>query len=1563
MEVDIYSKSIVIDRTGLGISIWSQKRLGEVMMRHTFAPTSSEPITRKIVSSSVKKRLKAMARKTTNLNLNRPKNKKASLSMVEGLDVDQDDVSSVASNNSSLVPLKDAKRSSSSNLFEFGDGLEDEEVGLGYAVQDVPILDDSVGVNIAAAGGRSGVSSGLGFAPPPFGIIQNFSAESKCEYIVTSASIGDLVYTDSSFTWSFIPQQLRGHAYIRTPNDDKWRRSKVVVRFTVEQPVLVLLLVDMRVTKYFKWLHEDKYHRVVDQAIARRVQKGALQEIHFAIFGKYIPRKEEVILGGNWCKEVTTMYTAFVVPAEAFDALPRSKSATNAFDNRATNNYSMLDQVTFEERYDRLTSGRDWVRGGNGMCMLYAGDDVVAVGLKQGTAWSDDIRISMTSSSLKGSFEVVDWDTLRAYQLSYQMRYMPGLFTNTQQITITPRYCIVNLMDEELMVVQRGSREIVSYRPYVAEGWHKSDINLGTSVQLRSRGSLWSLGTIDINEIGNSVLHLPTNPSSAESGGIVLHIEVKVAEPTDFCSIVVIVWRASVESSSDISIRNDTNAHVTVMQADISEDLDLSLRESRLFEVCVAPGAWVPFGWADPDRDSNVLVTVGTTLLGPRKRIAKVSMLKAGELLRLPDNSGRSGPAGEVILSVLAENGGRVLRISRRTSEEYALQRAPISPQAAADGYAIHFFLTSLGVSLVVDKPIRREFLSLYVDGMEGRFKLNGNIKSYEFMVMDLQVDNYSETVIHSVLLYCVKEIKEKKPGGGEKSEGEEEDEEGESKDDSSDDQNDSEDTSYGDQVDESEIPVIQLTIVQEVPMGTSTPIFRYVAFRVLALSLEVDSATLQLLFTDLLNDLKYVSREQALALSSPTEWMDESNKLLASPEHHLKIVDVYRSKMSALTSKMYFEKLIIHPMKITFTFVQAPFPRKGSSNATLQSTAFNIFTSLAAVDRMQLKLKSFEVEDALESDASLKNHIINKTLQDLQSQLAQIAGSLAVLGSPMGFARKVGGGVKDFFYEPYQGAVHSPHEFVVGLGKGTSSFFTNFVAGAMNSTVAFAGTASKGIGYLSGDGEYVRKRAIKRQRSRANRGGIMDGIMDGGESIMSGFTSGMSGLVTRPFEEARKTGASGFLKGLGLGLLGALVKPVMGLTDGAASVAAGVSNQVGKERLYVNVRPARALERSEADATDLVLAPLNLKAAYAQEFVIKRSKKMSYDDAYLNYIIIVEAEAEAAEDPPLGQQQQQQQQPPPPPPQPQQQQHEAIILSEMYLYWRKAKSLWGRTWANISHCILQPDGESIGIVLYARAANNAFGAAVPEAVTIPCYSREKALSVYAALALNSHRMGNPSNVIPVVEVSHELWLTSQEFRDGIFSRRGGNVANLDNELDGYRFGTANFEPLQHFHGNEQEVLMRIERSLELGYRSWRQLDEKIWNLLWEWDCTHNGLQASRCSATIVINRSDSPIQITRIQMVHGRNVIIMGSTATGYELESRSIMPNGSALVFIWAFLPSPIEIGHLKANINTAAFSATVASTQRESYCEGKGGFTCGFVEKSVHEWWSKYVLVVSQ
>ena len=209
---------------------------------------------------------------------------------------------------------------------------------------------------------------------------------------------------------------------------------------------------------------------------------------------------------------------------------------------------------------------------------------------------------------------------------------------------------------------------------------------------------------------------------------------------------------------------------------------------------------------------------------------------------------------------------------------------------------------------------------------------------------------------------------------------------------------------------------------------------FRYIALRILPITLEIDSASVELIQDDLLNNLNVVSRDEALATFSPQKWIQELNFKLLSPEQRQQLVDVYRSQISAQGQKMFLENFVLHPMKIQLSFQKTRFPRDRETNITDFVAAF------AAVDRMEIKLSSFIVVNAMESASTLQARILSSLGQDIQGQIAQIAGSLSVLGSPAGFARNVGNGVQAFFYEPARGLVQGPQDFVLGIGKGTSS-------------------------------------------------------------------------------------------------------------------------------------------------------------------------------------------------------------------------------------------------------------------------------------------------------------------------------------------------------------------------------------------------------------------------------------------------------------------------------------------------------------------------------------------
>ena len=51
----------------------------------------------------------------------------------------------------------------------------------------------------------------------------------------------------------------------------------------------------------------------------------------------------------------------------------------------------------------------------------------------------------------------------------------------------------------------------------------------------------------------------------------------------------------------------------------------------------------------------------------------------------------------------------------------------------------------------------------------------------------------------------------------------------------------------------------------------------------------------------------------------------------------------------------------------------------------------------------------------------------------------------LDFLGNPVGLVKDLGGGVKDLFYEPYQGAIQGPEEFVEGKSKAMEGWKTTF--------------------------------------------------------------------------------------------------------------------------------------------------------------------------------------------------------------------------------------------------------------------------------------------------------------------------------------------------------------------------------------------------------------------------------------------------------------------------------------------------------------------------------------
>ena len=304
VNIVLFSRYMLIDHTGLGVSVLSNKRYHDEMVRHTFTQ-SALPVT----ASEVRR-------------------------------------------SSVQVPSDPVKKTNTPvHAEDLGLTLGSKESGSGDGEGENTWKDSRS--PLRAQERDTGASN----------LIADITVDSKYTYEVATATHGDLVYTDRRYVWNHLPEELRGACCIRTPCNDKLRRSRHMIQFRAQRPLFLIVLADSR--KAMKWLRDDGYQDLVGHAIARRVLRGTLQEVYFTIHGKYFPVNSPVELRGNYSKDITTMYTVFAVPA------PDKEDTSAAQEKVAASD--MLSQIHFHQTYDRSLPNRCWLDGGEGLALFYTG--------------------------------------------------------------------------------------------------------------------------------------------------------------------------------------------------------------------------------------------------------------------------------------------------------------------------------------------------------------------------------------------------------------------------------------------------------------------------------------------------------------------------------------------------------------------------------------------------------------------------------------------------------------------------------------------------------------------------------------------------------------------------------------------------------------------------------------------------------------------------------------------------------------------------------------------------------------------------------------------------------------------------------------------------------------------------------------------------------------------------------------------------------------------------------------------------------------------------------------
>jgi hypothetical protein len=166
--------------------------------------------------------------------------------------------------------------------------------------------------------------------------------------------------------------------------------------------------------------------------------------------------------------------------------------------------------------------------------------------------------------------------------------------------------------------------------------------------------------------------------------------------------------------------------------------------------------------------------------------------------------------------------------------------------------------------------------------------------------------------------------------------------------------------------------------------------------------------------------------------------------------------------------------------------------------------------------------------------------------------------GSMDLIGNPVGLFNDLDTAVFDLFYEPFEGITKSPEDFTKGIAKGSLSFIKHSIHGTFNTASKVTQSIGNGMSYLTMDMEFIQSRT-KSQAEKPKH--IGDGFWSGTSSMASSMLDGATGIFVKPVQGANEEGFSGFMKGIGKGIIGIPVKPLTGIFDLATKTTEGIRN------------------------------------------------------------------------------------------------------------------------------------------------------------------------------------------------------------------------------------------------------------------------------------------------------------------------------------------------------------------------------------------------------------------
>ncbi|XP_073032093.1 intermembrane lipid transfer protein VPS13 isoform X2 [Primulina eburnea] len=248
---------------------------------------------------------------------------------------------------------------------------------------------------------------------------------------------------------------------------------------------------------------------------------------------------------------------------------------------------------------------------------------------------------------------------------------------------------------------------------------------------------------------------------------------------------------------------------------------------------------------------------------------------------------------------------------------------------------------------------------------------------------------------------------------------------------------------------------------------------------------------------------------------------------------------------------KIYVEHFDMAPIKLTLSFSSSPRMLRNGVLMSGDSFIHRGLMALADVEGAKIHFKQLILSHQLASWESIQEILVSHYTRQFLHEMYKVFGSAGVIGNPLGFARSLGLGIRDFFSLPIWSVFQSPAGLITGMAQGTTSLVSNTVYAISDATTQFSKAAHKGIVAFTFD-DQPGTMMEKQQR----------GVSSQNKGVINEFLQGLTGVLQSPIEGAEKHGLPGVLSGIAVGVTGLVARPAASILEVTGKTAQSIRNR-----------------------------------------------------------------------------------------------------------------------------------------------------------------------------------------------------------------------------------------------------------------------------------------------------------------------------------------------------------------------------------------------------------------